>query len=401
MTDETDNNGFCEDRVPEISELTDKQKEATAHNPKYGNLYVTGPPGSGKTVILLQRGMYLKNRDVSVLVLVYNRTLKKYITELKGYERMDVDTWHHWIWQRYDRYPPQYAPFDYKWDEILRNEKNSNVEYDVIMVDEGQDLPLDLYNMLRKLCKHMTIFADFNQKISNKENGNSDVETGIKNILNAEDKKIKCVELFENFRNTESIHNFAEKYLVINREAKTECKNPVIGDKPVIDFSLSKKQQLERIATHIENNPKEKIGIFCWNISEVNKIHLELNQFIAKEFKIQKYHNKLSWKEKNSLSFLYAGAYILTYQSAKGLRFDTVFLVNFNKDNVPDIYDELLKQQMYVAVSRAKSLLNIFSSEPVPEILNTMKDEKELRNIGGNVQPSGWEELEGEEEFLF
>jgi Tfp pilus assembly pilus retraction ATPase PilT len=39
---------IIEEKIPEIAELTSRQREAAAHNPTMGNLYVSGPPGSGK-----------------------------------------------------------------------------------------------------------------------------------------------------------------------------------------------------------------------------------------------------------------------------------------------------------------------------------------------------------------
>ncbi len=56
---------------------------------------------------------------------MFNRTLEKYITELKNYDNMEVETWHRWIYDRYDGHPPQFARFEYDWQEILEREKNA------------------------------------------------------------------------------------------------------------------------------------------------------------------------------------------------------------------------------------------------------------------------------------
>jgi superfamily I DNA/RNA helicase len=77
------------------------------------------------------------------------------------------------------------------------------------MVDEGQDLTLELYRILIRIARHVSIFADFNQMI--KENRESESE--LLSLLNGS-IPLKKVALNENFRNTQSIHDFAEKYLV-------------------------------------------------------------------------------------------------------------------------------------------------------------------------------------------
>ena len=388
---------IVEEKIPEISELTSRQREAAAHNPINGNLYVSGPPGSGKTVILLRRGLFLKNlKNLRVLVLVYNRTLRKYISELKNFDSMEVETWYRWIYDRYNRRPPQFRPFEYDWAKILDKEQNSPVEYDVIMVDEGQDLPIELYKVLVKISRHLSVFADFNQEINT---NNSTTESEITSLLE-KNGKIKHVNLTENFRNPQSIHNFAEKYLVKSPEEKTICMNPIKGDPPTLSFTLSESEQLARLKNYLEGNKNKKVGIFVWWKSDVDYYYNKLKQIVNSSVTIQRYHTDLPRDEKNSISFNKTGAYVLAMPSVKGLQFDTVFMPQFTGAKVPDIDESLCRQKVYVAVTRPIEELHIFSSEPVPEVLQVMKKEKTLRKIAGKA-PTGWEALKQEEELLF
>ena len=84
------------------------------------------------------------------------------------------------------------------------------------------------------------------------------------------------------------------------------------------------------------------------------------------------------WKDGKQLdgviNFADPGIKILTYQAAKGLEFNTVFLPELQKYNIGDSGINI-KKQLYVLASRAKKQLFLFGSgEGAPPVLNVLRD---------------------------
>ena len=74
----------------EIADLDDDQRQVIGL-PSAGSYLVKGPPGSGKTNLLLLRANYLTNTMHSNLaIVVFNRTLREFIRA--GSDRYDFDT---------------------------------------------------------------------------------------------------------------------------------------------------------------------------------------------------------------------------------------------------------------------------------------------------------------------
>ncbi|WP_020682940.1 UvrD-helicase domain-containing protein [Marinobacterium rhizophilum] len=69
-------------RMPNTRQITDEQEEIYMDAPMDGAIIVTGPPGTGKTVIAFLRAQVLKRKNLSVQVLMYNRVLQKYTSNV-------------------------------------------------------------------------------------------------------------------------------------------------------------------------------------------------------------------------------------------------------------------------------------------------------------------------------
>jgi len=66
-------------RLPDYSDLSEEQDSIYLDAPMDGTVFVTGPPGTGKTVIAFYRADVLAEKDPdSVTVAMYNRVLNQY-----------------------------------------------------------------------------------------------------------------------------------------------------------------------------------------------------------------------------------------------------------------------------------------------------------------------------------
>ena len=91
------------------------------------NHFVTGGPGTGKSVIAIYRASDMANAGNDVLMLVYNRPLKLYIESAVNSLDIEasVNTWQSWISEFYREkfecsYPQVDGTFTYDWPVIKK-----------------------------------------------------------------------------------------------------------------------------------------------------------------------------------------------------------------------------------------------------------------------------------------
>lgn len=156
----------------------DFEQEEFAKRIPIGNYMVTGVPGSGKTVILLSRAIYLikENPNWKVLILTYNKSLSYKISSKinkfaevfkndinnKDINLENIEVRHfHGETSRLAR--GQYKPKDMENDiwfneEIVKiSSENARETYDAILIDEYQDFHMSWIELCVKLCKTYTV----------------------------------------------------------------------------------------------------------------------------------------------------------------------------------------------------------------------------------------------------
>lgn len=96
-------------RMPNAREISEEQQDIFEDAPLDGCILVSGPPGTGKTVIAFLRAKLLAQKKQEVVVLMYNRVLRRYTEniakEIEG--KVDSKTMHTWLpdWWKLHRIP--------------------------------------------------------------------------------------------------------------------------------------------------------------------------------------------------------------------------------------------------------------------------------------------------------
>lgn len=290
-------------------------------------------------------------RNKKVLMLVYNRPLMLYlksaIDDLK-LKNCEVKTYHSWISSFYKdqfgRSTPMIDVFEPDWDEVLSDCRNIKPVYDHVIIDEAQDFPEKLLEMISIVSKNITCFIDPNQAI---EANKTNVVTAIEKL---------CIEapftLEFNYRNTEKIAAVSKLYW--NKDGLFAKARRSGNRLPTMVKCDDFDEQTDAICKIIRDHKDSSIGVFVNNKS-LNITYDNLSEELDGEVDVELFKAK---GRNSNIDFNTNGVKILSYGTIKGLEFDVVILAMFDK--VRSIGDRIAdKNRAYVATSRAKNDLYI------------------------------------------
>ena len=338
-------------KLPNGSDLSEEQLDII-NLPVTRDWVIKGAPGTGKTVMAIYRAGQASqiSKGKPVLMLVYNNPLMRFLsTAIQGnyYKNVRVLTYHQWLYNIYNEYKLGYIPKegkDYNWAVIASELAGVGKKYSHIIIDEAQDFPVELLQILKELSDHMTCFIDPNQAI---EIGKTDTYAAIKTL---------CVEspykLTRNFRNTKPIRDLSALYCKDGEPAPSSMpgKKPVIIKCSAGNFD----DQNRRMAEIIRRNKEKSIGIIV-NPKALNNTFNSLRELLPKDVIVQM-HKAMT---QSRIDFDEPGVKILSYGTMKGLEFDMVLLPMFDKIEMQDggIVDA---NRAYVAITRPISELYLF-----------------------------------------
>jgi superfamily I DNA/RNA helicase len=338
-------------KIPAYQQLS-KEQDAVYNLPLTGSHLIVGPPGTGKTVLAIHRADMLRRKGVVDLqLLVYSRPLKQYLSQATI--SLDVlaytETFHTWFWKWYDENfnepPPQVDQYVFDWLKIARAvaKKTDLKRYEHLIIDEGQDFPKEFYIVMQAIAENITVFADDNQRITNTSSTLKEISGTLRTG--------KMHKLTKNYRNSRPIAEFAKQFY-----ANTSSGIPELpernGPKARFLSTSSIVEQYDYIANYARNFSDRQIGIFVPTTDTQYTVlrNLEERQLHNVQLYISRDQNH------KEVDFEQPGITVLSYQSAKGLEFDTVFLPNVEGRLVPSMTD-IERMRFYVMTSRARQEL--------------------------------------------
>ena len=200
------------------SEL-DQYQKAVISLADEGNHLVLGPPGSGKTNILLLRANYLTLYDKpNIAIVVFTRTLRKYIAsggreyEFPPDKIMTCNKWQRDVLHQYGITVNPPTDFDgqrkylaEKVGELIAKRSLSSI-YDAILLDEAQDyMPAEI-ELFKQLGGQVFAVGDGRQQIY-KDDGKTDALTTLREAIPPEN----IHELRYHYRNGLQICKLADR----------------------------------------------------------------------------------------------------------------------------------------------------------------------------------------------
>lgn len=338
--------------------LTNQQKNILRQLKKRKEAVIEGGAGTGKTVLALDHAQALAGQGLKVLLLCYNQKLGNVLKEKsEGIDDLHPMSFHQFCYWRMEQAKSDTGrdllieasnnyPDENKYDvwmpsALIDSYDLSPISYDVIIVDEGQDFKEEYWFAIEELRERnsetqLYIFKDSNQAIyASVDDLPIDVEP---------------LYLFDNCRNTKTIHNLAYQFY-----RGEEMEAPDLEGEPIqflSDNNLEKQAQFidQKIARLInEENIKPK---------DIAVIVLD-NYKTAEEF-LRRTRNKKLWafQEFSPKDHVL----IETAKRFKGLEANIIFLWVLDSSNMED-------KLLYVSISRARFRLWVVGDPSIDQIV--------------------------------
>ncbi len=169
-------------KVVTISDLDESQKEIVRTEPWDSSMFISGPPGSGKTsVAILRTRMLLDNGVTNVLFLLYNHSLygylRKVFSKMKLKNSINIETKDKFFWGIYFSIKhgyPDGKDYEEKYEKVLREVSRASESilprYKLLVLDESQDFSKAELLILSRLTSRMVVLDDFDQQIYQETN---------------------------------------------------------------------------------------------------------------------------------------------------------------------------------------------------------------------------------------
>ncbi|MEU2398384.1 AAA family ATPase [Streptomyces pseudogriseolus] len=343
-------------------DLAPAQRYALDGLPFDGNHLVSGPPGSGKSVLVAQRAVTLALTGTPVVVLTYSnllrQSLKASVHALGPADRsIRVMTAHRWLTEWYGATPPGNGGW-YDWEALWnRAAEASPTTGPVLVVDEGQDLPPEFYLLCRMIKARMTVFADECQRLTDT---NSTLDEISRNL-----GRHTRHELDGNHRNTDQIAEFAAQF-------HTGKATPALpgrqGPAPRL-HRFHERGAADLLILLAQSQPRKTIGV----IAATKHMQFSLLGSIqnrAPRVKPQLYTSESRGNLYRNLDLARPGIVIVHRASAKGLSFDIVVIPDTHQDAATDPTSAGLRMSYYVMATRARHELHLgYEGDTEPPLL--------------------------------
>lgn len=200
-------------RLPRWDELQGIQLDVYDH-PLDQPLFVAGPPGSGKTVLAVQRASMIAKGLGPTKLITYNRMLRRLATLLDTESQYDAATMHTFVHRDFKRRtgapPPKttWDPYEHDWPNVLgalQALATTAQDRKYLVIDEGQDLPAGFFQYARGYAAtELSVFADEDQTLTRGGTTLAQIQqaAGLPNPI----------LLADNHRNSPEIARFAELF---------------------------------------------------------------------------------------------------------------------------------------------------------------------------------------------
>lgn len=313
------------EKVVQITIRDCDEKQLDILGSTFDEYLVSGPAGSGKSMIAMIKAMELYNNNINFRIIIYTKALSEFI--IGKLKRVDIKNIKDYILcgEKFEK------------ENLLEN-------VDYIIIDEVQDFGMNNITFCSDRVNHgCFLFGDDSQQVYPRRTHNIDI------IKELKDSGIKHFELEKSYRFPKKIALFSE----LIKNTPGDISNLCIeegGDEntpKMIEFE-NMDSEMTYIVDTINNEGWKDVGILVRNNDMAQKVYDNLRKKgCVCDYKIN---------DDIKLDFTNDNPKIITYHSSKGLEFERVFIPQC------DVYEDdstnlNLKEALYVACTRSSKTL--------------------------------------------
>lgn len=348
-------------------EQLDLSQKAFIALPKEGKYALDGPPGSGKTNLLLLRAQYIAGGgEKNVIVITFTKTLRNFIRSGIGGKGLisadQVQTYHSWAAKHVMEYLnlekeiKEIAFDNAAREELLAKVQEANTKipssklYDAIFVDEIQDLTVAELDVLLCLSDKICICGDTKQGIYKKDGFDISAKLGL-----------AIHSLQNHFRIGPRIAKVADKLIppeagAVSLEGSSCYNIDEMGEStaklhPCNSRDEQFSEMLDLINVQLDAFNEDTIGILCGKRDSVAEL--------KERFEKTELSGKVVFHSLDPVASFIGSKriHVLTIHGSKGTEFRSVHLYG-----VEELASFPLNQTKlaYTAVTRAKTALHAY-----------------------------------------
>ena len=385
-SDSADPNQSIAKVLPDMVKIMDAQQESIARNLGEGHRIIHGVAGSGKTLILAYRAMYLDKLGLAkpILVLCFNRTLaaklKQLLAERGAGDRVHVRHFHGWCADMCNLHqldlPGNVSQkiFERQVAAVIAGCEKGRVplaQYAAVLIDEGHDFQPEWFKLLVQMVDPETnsllLMYDDAQSIYGgaKRRKFTWSSVGVSAVGHTTILKV-------NYRNTVEVLDFAYRFASAYLDQTSGSEDmPLIhpefggrkGAKPEVRRLASEAQELEHLTRWLKQRaqagvPLRQMAVLCHYNKQADKMREGLSR---NGIAVDVENSTTNGKAYNPASDTVK---ILTMHSSKGLEFNSVAIPNLGCMPIAKSTPEEEARLLYVALTRAtESILVTYHNE--------------------------------------
>ena len=363
-------------KLPKWTELSKDEQIPIVNLPIERTYFVRGGPGTGKSILAIHRAAKIKDLGGGgggggggdggkVKILVYNKALQLHLMDALKSVGLDTvaQTCHSWLYQLgFKLAQGGNGLWNYDWDKVRTVAKSKAGDngklFSHLILDEAQDIPRPLLEILAELSEVATIFVDDRQAISDEARKWGMVALAdIRAIFDPGQSSV--YDLSRNFRNTQPILDMAlairplDDYDIPDTARRTE------GARPTIE-KVGLQELVKHLKTYCTNQPANTVGVAVPETSVMYSLH---SSCLDAGLNVQIYTNQRAHSGQYRPSA--AGITILHMDVIKGLEFDAFFVPFLDSKFYTEGEVQIRRNLLYVACTRPREYLALFHDAPL------------------------------------